>query len=224
VTTGPHRLAIRGDATPFETMRAERGVVLRLPAHLARLASAAASLGIPFDRDGAEAAVAARLARPDLPAVARLRLDLGRRGRFRTRLRPHQDAAPDAPPAAVVVAASRVDADHPRQRHKTTDRALYDAATRWARRHGLADVVFLNQHGRVAEGAISTVFVRIDGRLVTPPTSDGALPGVLRAELLASGAAVEAPLRAADLAGELYLGSALRGLRRVRCVEHRSPP
>ena len=52
-------------------------------------------------------------------------------------------------------------------------------------------IVYHSAHGhtehiarRVAEGARSNVFVERDGCLLTPPLSSGALPGVLRGELL----------------------------------------
>ena len=73
-------------------------------------------------------------------------------------------------------------------------------------------MVFLNERGEVAEGARSSVFVERDGVLLTPPLNSGALPGVLRAALLASGRAREAMLMPADLAGGFWLGNALRGL------------
>jgi para-aminobenzoate synthetase/4-amino-4-deoxychorismate lyase len=80
------------------------------------------------------------------------------------------------------------------------------------------DRVFLNQRGEVAEGARSNVFVERDGVLLTPPVASGALPGVLRAELLATGKAREAVLLPADLEGGFWLGNALRGLVPVTLV------
>ena len=78
------------------------------------------------------------------------------------------------------------------------------------------DVVFLNERGEVAEGARSNVFLRRDGVFLTPPLSSGALPGVLRSELLSAGAAREQVLMPADLEnGELWMGNAVRGL--LRC-------
>lgn len=77
------------------------------------------------------------------------------------------------------------------------------------------DLVFLNERGEVAEGARSNIFVERDGVLLTPPIESGALPGVLRADLLARGQAREAVLRPADLAGGFWMGNALRGLIRV---------
>ncbi|MFN7173851.1 MAG: aminotransferase class IV, partial [Thermaurantiacus tibetensis] len=67
------------------------------------------------------------------------------------------------------------------------------------------------------EGSFTSLFVEDGGRLLTPPLGRGLLPGVLRAELLATGRAVEADLpadavRKAGRAGRLFLGNALRGL------------
>jgi para-aminobenzoate synthetase/4-amino-4-deoxychorismate lyase len=54
------------------------------------------------------------------------------------------------------------------------------------------------------------------GVLLTPPLASGALPGVLREQLLAAGQAVEAVLLPDDLAQGFLLGNALRGLIPVR--------
>lgn len=210
----------------FETLRWERGHAPRWAAHRARLAASAAHFGVPFDPAAAEAALAKAVAAagggrdPTVgsDAVLRVRLDLDEDGRCRAEARPHADAAPDAPPVAVALADARVRADEPARRHKTRNRAAYDAASAWAAARGLADVVFLNEHGRVAEGAISNVFVRDDdGVWRTPPVAEGALPGVLRAALLAEGVAREGLVGLDDLRErELALGNALRGLRRAR--------
>ena len=210
----------------FETLRWEGGRAPRWAAHLERLGASAEHLGLPFDAAAAEASVAEAVATagvgrdPTLgtDAVLRVRLDLHEDGRCTATARPHTDAAPDAPPVAVALADVPVRADDPARRHKTRDRAAYDAATEWAAARGLADVVFLNEHGRVAEGAISSVFVRDDdGRWRTPPVAEGALPGVLRAALLADGTAREGLVTEADLhERELAVGNALRGLRSAR--------
>ena len=61
--------------------------------------------------------------------------------------------------------------------------------------------------------AITNLFLRRNGKLLTPPLASGLLPGVLRQSLLDSGEAVEAFLMPADLdEGELFMGNALRGL------------
>ena len=66
--------------------------------------------------------------------------------------------------------------------------------------------------GHVTEGSFTNVFVERDGMLLTPPLTAGLLPGVLRAELLETGRAREAPLTRGDLANGFFVGNALRGL------------
>ena len=85
-------------------------------------------------------------------------------------------------------------------------------------RAGFDDVLFLNQRDEITEGAISNIFVRIEGRLYTPPLACGVLPGVFRRHLLeAVPRAEERILTLADLraAGELYLCNSVRGLRKA---------
>ena len=73
-------------------------------------------------------------------------------------------------------------------------------------------MAFLNERGEVSEGTITNVFLDLGGDLLTPPATCGLLPGVLRAELLASRICREAVLAPADLArGRLFVGNALRG-------------
>jgi para-aminobenzoate synthetase/4-amino-4-deoxychorismate lyase len=75
--------------------------------------------------------------------------------------------------------------------------------------------VYLNERGELAEGSRTNIFIdRGDGVLVTPPLPAGLLPGVLRAELLAGGRAIESVLTLHDLEGAhvVYLGNSVRGL------------
>jgi para-aminobenzoate synthetase/4-amino-4-deoxychorismate lyase len=116
-----------------------------------------------------------------------------------------------------LLAGTRIDSSDPLRRHKTTARKVYDdALSRLEPGSPVFDLVFLNERGEIAEGARSNVFVERDGCLLTPPLSSGALPGVLRGELLAAGRAREAVLLPDDLAQGFWLGNALRGLLPVR--------
>lgn len=237
-TEGPIGTDPRTPPTLFETMRWENGELRRWQRHLARIAASAVAMGYPFDASAAVATVSSAIAAAaatgtdGVPSVRgagalrntlRVRLELRPNGAFHATARAHHDtdagtALGDVATAVVVWSTAPIRADDPARRHKTTDRALYDAATVWAAGAGVADVLFVNEHGRVVEGAISNVFVRgSDDRWRTPPVEDGALPGVLRAELIEQRRAVEAPLSPEDLlTGSLAIGSALRGLRPVR--------
>jgi branched-chain amino acid aminotransferase len=53
-----------------------------------------------------------------------------------------------------------------------------------ARRRGADEALLLNAQGQVAEASVANVFVVQGDSLLTPPTTDGALPGITRATLL----------------------------------------
>jgi para-aminobenzoate synthetase/4-amino-4-deoxychorismate lyase len=195
----------------IETLRREEGSYPRLAGHLERLRRSAAWFGFACD----ESAVLTALAGQPSAGNWRVRLLLGKAGQVEVQSFPLA-AEPDGPRFARL-AGERIDSGDPLRLHKTTERALYDAALRnIATEPQVFDVVFLNERGEVAEGARSTVFVERDGVLLTPPLASGALPGVLRAELLAAGRAREAALGVEDLAAGFWLGNALRGLIQVK--------
>ncbi len=201
-------LARRAAPDLIETMRCEGGTVALLDHHLARLAASADYLGYALDRDAVRGAVEAAAA----GATGRLRLLVSPTGATAVLLSP----LPAVPPAPVAVALAplAVDGDDWRLRHKTTDRAFYDDARVAS---GAFEVVFTTPDGHVTEGSFTNVFVpRGDGVLLTPPLGLGLLPGILRADLIASGRAVEAALTPADLTHGFLIGNALRGLLAAR--------
>ena len=53
-----------------------------------------------------------------------------------------------------------------------------------ANRVGAGEALMLNMEGRVAEATGDNIFLIRDGALTTPPTSEGALPGITRATVM----------------------------------------
>ncbi len=45
---------------------------------------------------------------------------------------------------------------------------------------GFDEAIVCSTEGNICEGAVSNIIFHINGRWVTPPTSDGALPGIMR--------------------------------------------
>nr|WP_295664214.1 aminodeoxychorismate synthase component I [Polymorphobacter sp.] len=197
----------RASPDVIETMRCEGGSVALLDRHLARAAATADYLGYEFDAAAVRSAVVAAAA----GMSGRLRLLVSPRGAVAVQVSPLPPALPG--PVEVALAALPVAPTDWRLRHKTTDRGFYDDARTSS---GAFEVVFMTQGGEVTEGSFTNVFVRRDGVLLTPPLGLGLLPGVLRAELIATGRAVETPLTPADLAGGVLIGNALRGLVEAR--------
>ncbi len=57
---------------------------------------------------------------------------------------------------------------------------------------GADDALLLNTRGNLAEATAANILIRVDGKWITPPVADGALPGIARVLLLESGVATEA--------------------------------
>ncbi|MFU8818371.1 MAG: aminodeoxychorismate synthase component I [Desulfurivibrio sp.] len=120
----------------------------------------------------------------------------------------------------VTISTQTTDPDQYLLYHKTSRRRLYDEERGKALAAGYCEVLFTNKRGELSEGAVSNLFIRRRGRLLTPPLTAGLLNGVLRRHLLQSDAIPldEATLRPEDLAAAeaIYIGNSLRGLIQVR--------
>jgi para-aminobenzoate synthetase/4-amino-4-deoxychorismate lyase len=186
--------------------------LLRLERHLARMKASADVFGFAFDRHSARNELQAATFR--LRGPRRIRLLLAKSGMIAIEVGAIPGATDQSIGVGIVplpVAASDF-----RLRHKTSDRAFYDAARRSA---GTAEVVF-EADGVLTEGSFTSLFVeRDDGVLVTPPLTRGLLPGILRGELIEAGRAIEGDVTRADLARGFFVGNAVRGLIRAHVAD-----
>lgn len=204
-----------GSADLIETMAFDpaAGIPL-LERHLERIGQSAHTLGFAFDRHAVRNAIQALCF--DLADPAKVRLVLAKSGAHAL------EAAPLPAPldggAVCAVLPLPVDAGDWRLRHKTSDRGFYDAGLKAARRAGAHEALLRRDDGLITEGCFTSVFVARDGVLVTPRAELGLLPGVLRADLLAQGRAVEGDVTLDDLAGGFFIGNALRGLIPARLL------
>lgn len=205
----------------IETMlRDETGAYVLLERHLERLAASAHYFGFPYDHD----AVVSKLneiASNSGDGRLRVRLLLAEDGGVSVTATPLPPATGDAV-MRFIVSETRLKPADPFLYHKTTRRELYDRE--WQQAHdayGADEVIYLNEAGELAEGSRTTIFVSRGDKLLTPPLESGLLPGTLRAELLATGSAVEARLTLQDLqtAERVYLGNSVRGLMKAIALE-----
>ncbi len=205
----------------FETMFATReGGVRHLERHLARLGRSARALGFVIDETELREAIQFECSRLPPAAPQRLRLGLARSGRFD--LIVQALAALPNGPVGLRLEPRPLPTARPLSAHKTTLRAEYDAGLRAAEAAGAFDSLFFTPGGRLVEGGRSNVFVRLDGRWLTPPLTDGALPGVMRGQLLEDPVwdAAERSLTHADLlrAEAIAVCNALRGVLPARLM------
>ena len=204
---------LANDFDLFETLYATREQGCRhVPLHLARMAQSAAYFGFAFDADAARQALRHACAGLAPGTPARLRLALGASGAVTVQSSPLTALSG---PVRLLIAPEATRADDLFLRHKTSVRALYDAAWNAAEAQGAFDALFFNERGELTEGGRSNVFVRIGDAWLTPPLSCGLLPGIMRAVVLADPAwrARESIVTRAMLQGaqEIMVCNALRG-------------
>ena len=200
------------DRRPFdliETMRFDPHEGLaEIDRHLARMKASAEALDFAFDRHEARNELQAATFRV---GASKVRLRLSRSGAMAIEVRP-LGPLPEGP-VPVRLLVRTLAADDFRLAHKTSDRSFYDDPRAAS---GAFEVAFTDKDGWLTEGSFTSLFVMKNGKLATPPLSRGVLPGVLRARLLDEGEAVEADLRAEDIAEGFWIGNSVRGLLPAR--------
>jgi branched-chain amino acid aminotransferase len=229
----------------FETIRAEDGRALRVRRHLARLRHGAELLGIPLPLDDlrlVEVLTTVLEANGLAAGAAALRVTLSRGPGPRGLLPPEATRPtllvaatplpPPRPPARARLAHSvRRNEGSPTSRLKTLAYVDNLLALREAVAGGGDEALLRNGQGRLACGSMANLFLFVDGRLVTPPPAEGALPGVTRGRLLELARdlgieVVERPLPLALLgrAAEVFLSNSLVLVRPVAEIDGRALP
>lgn len=180
-----------------------------LEAHLKRLADSAAYFDFPLD---------VGLARQELDRLAaglvsehKVRLLLAGDGTLTAEAQ--SLSSPPSEPLRLGLAPTPIDPADPFLFHKTTHRAVYEAAR--AARPECDEVLLWNDQGEVTEATTANVVVELNGALWTPPVECGLLAGVYRGWLLAQGVIREGRVILADLprCAHVYLINSVRGWR-----------
>jgi para-aminobenzoate synthetase/4-amino-4-deoxychorismate lyase len=210
--------ALRPDFMLFESLLFSRGNFRCLREHRRRLFASARHFGIPVEGNAWKRTV--RKIRNKLAAKRRrsfkARIFCSKSGKLswdRERISPVKTVTP----ATVRLCGKPVDPGNPFLFHKTTLRPWYAKDMDDIRAKKVFDVIHVNKRGELTEGAISNLFVKINGKLFTPPVECGLLPGVLRGRLLKTGTCREKILRREDIknAEAVFCGNSVRGLVKV---------
>lgn len=76
------------------------------------------------------------------------------------------------------------DKNNPLVYHKTNNYLLNDYLHKELLKEGFDEGIFLNQDGNVTEGTYTNMFFIQKNTFITPPVSDGMLPGIFRKKLI----------------------------------------
>ena len=189
----------------FETMRAYQGHIFRLDRHLTRFRRSAQSLGLTHSilnaverRQSLEDACLTTLQANKLKD-ARLRLTVSAgEGDMTpdpttcsnpTVLVTARDLVPLPPEKyesgfKAALSSLRRDSQSPLSRLKSTCYMENILARMAARAVGCDEAILLNEHGYLAEGSTTNIFLASNGELTTPSLESGVLPGITREAVL----------------------------------------
>jgi branched-chain amino acid aminotransferase len=224
----------------FETMRAYGGQVFRVKQHLERLVDSARRLGWTVMPDAADL-------RENIEQVVGATEHEDSRVRLTVTtgtLRPTEQETPELTVVAtasagvqyprecyvrgvtVLVSDYRQGRHDPTAGHKTTSYFARLASLREAHARGAFEALWFTPDDYLAEGAISSVFVVRDERLLTPPLDTPVLPGITRAAVIELAVELGIPVREQQLtiddllgADEVFLTNSLMELIPVVRVE-----
>tara|TARA_B110000971_G_C20036410_1_gene514492 strand:- start:3649 stop:4470 length:822 start_codon:yes stop_codon:yes gene_type:complete len=183
----------------FETLLIKNGVPQFWDAHLERLQAAGTAfhMPLPYSPDALKQGVLDFLKNqtPTDRRVLRITLTGGSGGRGLVAQEASAPTclmqispAPKRPDGLRLWISDTVRLATPKP-HKTNAYLDNIMARRQALAAGADEALLLNQHGRVASCAAGNLFVQIGKQWVTPPESEGALAGIMRAQLIQMGPA-----------------------------------
>lgn len=224
----------------FEGIRCSDGYVVDLERHLERLAVSARAVHLTLPEPGVlrEAVLSTLSALGAKDAYVRL---LVTRGEGELGIDVASCKAPNVCCVAGVLRLYDASRDGVRLNTSSLRRPALDAvdprvkslnylnnvlAKMEAKRNGADEALVLNARGTIAEASAANVFARLNGEVLTPPASDGALGGITRSRVLrllsADGVACrEASLTRYDLfaADEVFLSGTGAGIVPVASLD-----
>ena len=204
------RSHLEDDFRLIETMGvSEHGEVQLLDRHLDRLNRSARFFDFNCDLARVRDDIVRAVPRDGWPAC--LRLTLAKNGESNL----ESGTLPTGYAQRVSLSSVRVHSGDVFLYHKTTHRGIYEQARKECDEQ--TDAILINERGEITETTIMNIAVFRDGRWITPQTSCGLLPGVMREELLARGEIVEGVIRANELRPEesIRCFNALRGMHEI---------
>ncbi len=106
---------------------------------------------------------------------------------------------------------------------KTTNKILNVTASIYADENGLDNCLLLNEPKNVAEALQGNIFMVLNGKLITPPLSEGCLNGVMRKQILNLASKIEnleveeLEISPFDLqkADELFISNVIKGVQPI---------
>ena len=194
----------------FETMLVTEGNDIFIKEHLERMQQAAEYFLFSFDRKKIINQIDEILRLADGEKL-KLRIKLNKSGKVTYNLSSLEEINKEI---RIIVSKNRINSNNKFQYFKSTIRNLYNKEQKIYSAKGFFEVIFLNERGEIAEGAITNIFIYKNGTISTPPLNAGILSGIYRKYLLKNNSMIrERKLYLQDLieADKIVLTNSVRG-------------
>jgi len=163
----------------FETVKTVNGLPWALSRHMRRALNTARRNDHSFPNEELIRVAVAESIAANPVAIGRLRILFSDNGSLCVT---HQEYLETSKPASLGICSHSHEGDgvvEKRYPYSANSQILTDAQSQ-----GFDDFLLINSQGYVTETAIANLVFQIDDLWVTPPLSDGVLPGVMRALLI----------------------------------------
>ena len=161
----------------FETIKSVGNKPFSLSRHIARAQSSAVALGITIPNSDLISQGVTDLFAAVPHGLGMLRISFDNQGNW---LAVHMPYAEQEKSCDVRMHPDAVTGDV-HKRFPYTNRLEIVEQARVA---GFDDAIVVNSQGNICEGSVTNLIANIDGRWVTPPTTDVVLPGIIRQILI----------------------------------------
>ena len=161
----------------FETIKSVGNKPFSLSRHIARAQSSAVALGITIPNSDLISQGVTDLFAAVPHGLGMLRISFDNQGNW---LAVHMPYAEQEKSCDVRLHPDAVTGDVHKRFPYTNRLAILEQA----RVAGFDDAIVVNSQGNICEGSVTNLIANIDGRWVTPPTTDVVLPGIIRQILI----------------------------------------
>lgn len=165
----------------LETMLYENGEIFLLDYHLKRIKESSNYFLFLFDESALKSELFNSIESFNKSESYKIRLTLSKWGSINLRA---EEIKQETGNIDIIISDDKINSKDKYQYFKTTNRELYDAELSKAKDKGFFEVVFFNQNGYLAEGAITNIFIEINNTFYTPRIEDGILNGCYRQFIL----------------------------------------
>jgi len=197
----------------FETIKTVDGQPWALSRHMRRALNSARRNDQPFPNEDLIRRVVAETIAANPYSIGRLRLLFGAEGSICATHQEYveiQRAANLGIHNLVESVSVPVDKSFPYTRNL---QLLADA-----KRAGFDDFILVSPDGHITESAIANLIFQIEGQWITPPLSDGVLPGVMRALLVEKNGVIVRRIEATQL-DEIQAGFLVSSLKIAQPID-----